>query len=295
MTVTSTKLLLTLAYSAQFSYPLKLTEWFIRCVGRTSREEFSQQTEFLVKGGFVNYVGDKVFIPGKEKDIALREEREQSSQTKRFELQPLLHLLTLIPWIEGVAITGSAAVNNAGEQDDIDLLIVTAQNRLWLVRPLVIFFAFLKGKRRSWASEEKNSWCFNLWLERSTLQQPARTHSLYVAYEVCQADWLIDKNNTRWAFLNANKWVRTYLPQYYSYRLRQPAQLEQAAEQLAWPIVDEVITICNLFSYWAQRIYMARHMTRERVALHMAFFHPRDTQRVISHGLHAIVAAWLNK
>lgn len=295
MSVISTKLILTLAYSAQFSYPLKLSEWFIRCVGKLTRKEFCQQASFLIKSGFVNYMGDRVFIPGKEKDSPLREEREQSSKTKRFELQPLLRLLASIPWIEGVAITGSAAVNNAGEQDDIDLLIVTAQNRLWLVRPLVIFFAFLKGKRRSWASEEKNSWCFNLWLERSTLQQPAKTHSLYVAYEVCQAEWLIDKNSTRLAFLNANKWVSTYLPQYYSYRLHQPTQLEQATEQLAWPIVDELLTIGNLLSYGAQRIYMARHMTRERVTLHMAFFHPRDTQRVISHGLHAIVAAWLNK
>ena len=46
-----------------------------------------------------------------------------------------------------VSVTGSLAMNNASsQQDDIDLLIVAARNRVWLTRGLVLLLARLARK-----------------------------------------------------------------------------------------------------------------------------------------------------
>ena len=52
--------------------------------------------------------------------------------------------IATIPFVRMVGITGSLAMNNArSHQDDIDLLIVTARNRVWLARGLVILIVHL--------------------------------------------------------------------------------------------------------------------------------------------------------
>jgi predicted nucleotidyltransferase len=285
------RLLLTLAYTAQFSYPLTTKEWLERSIGtnRFSKHEFLNSITALVTGGHVCYSNGFWCIPGKESDSAVRERRMTATQQKFVELTVLTTFLRKIPWVIGVAITGSAAMNNAEADDDIDILIVTQNNRLWLVRPLVILFAFLRGKRRTWSSEEKNSWCFNLWLERSSLSQPTTSHSIYVAYEVCQTKWVIDRAGTQAAFYSLNSWVNRYIPYYFKSISSAKNVREVVKSPIYVPLISEILTVSNYCWYIAQRLYMHRHMTRERVAYSYAFFHPRDTRTVISEGLRDIV------
>lgn len=285
------RLLLTLAYTAQFSYPLTTQEWLQRSIGtnRYSKQDFSNAITTLVTDGHVCYKNGFWYIPGKESDTAVRERRMTATQQKFVELTVLTNFLRKIPWVIGVAITGSAAMNNAEADDDIDILIVTKNNRLWLVRPLVILFAFLQGKRRTWSSEEKNSWCFNLWLERSALTQPEATRSIYVAYEVCQTKWVIDREGTQAAFYSLNSWVNRYLPYYFRSISQEKKAREVVQSPVYVPLISEILTASNYCWYIAQRLYMHRHMTRECVTYSYAFFHPRDTRTVISQGLRDIV------
>lgn len=291
-----TAILLTLAYSAQFEYPLTTRELYIRLIRigedkrLTSKQTFVEALVELVVQGFVRYDDEYWALSGQETLSQTRTERALATQEKFIELKPLLRFMNWLPGVAGVAITGSAAVQNASAEADVDFLIVTEKNRLWLIRPLVVFFAYLYGKRRTWAREEKNSWCFNLWLERDSLAQPTQTHSLYVAYEVCQAQWLISNQNCKESFYYRNAWAASYLPNFYSWsKVRGVPSTTTRTSATYWPVVSELATIANLVGYGVQRAYMHRHITREKVQYNAAFFHPRDTSSQVSRSFRAIV------
>jgi hypothetical protein len=217
--------------------------------------------------------------------------------------------------VEGLAITGSVAVDNAKLHDDVDFMVVAAPRRLWLVRPLLLLFSQFYGKRRTWRGEEQNSWCFNLWLEPASLRIALHHHSLYTAYEVGQVDWLIEKQSIRTLFFQTNTWSREYIPFFFDHRSRVGARFLPTQIASLWlrhalarkvigvimfvclqlvlafvslvlvpicvflvSIIEYLLDVANFVAYHLQHIYMRRHMTREVVRLDFAAFHPRDTR-----------------
>jgi len=207
--------------------------------------------------------------------------RQQISDQKIKQLWPVVLVARMLPWIAGLAITGSVAVGNATKDDDVDVMVITENNRLWLVRPIIILFSFLLGRRRSWNREEPNSWCFNLWLERGSMQMPLTSRSIYTAYEVCQARWLISKDNVKHEFFITNRWVWNYLPNYFSWEIKTSVKHEAKSNLGGIMIAQEMLNILNVIAFQVQHLYMHRHITRERVGYSHAFFHPRDTGRII--------------
>lgn len=281
MSVIERQIILTLAYCQQFEYPLSVRELWLRLlqpqkgVGLISAKAFSEAVAKLVRGGLVSSQGAYLFLSGAKNLVETREKRSKTSQKKRQELSPLLWLCRWLPWVAGVAITGSLAMNNADEKADADVMIVTENNRLWLVRPMLVLFSFLFGKRRSWNKEEENSWCLNLWLERESLAISQKQRSVYTAYEVLQADWVISKDHVAAEFYQVNAWITQYL---------WTAPVLSVPNSWSWvpvPILTELLSELNKLSYLLQRWYMSAHMTKERVTLHLAFFHPRDTRNLI--------------
>lgn len=216
-----------------------------------------------------------------------RQQLLKESLKKRREAQPLIDYLSQLGWVEGVAITGSLALNSADEKDDADFLIITKHDRLWLTRLLVLYFAIKHGKRRSFAHEEPNSWCFNLWLDTNNLFVPTTKHSLYTAYEACQADWVINRHHTAQKFLIANSWVRQTLPRYYVYRQKANDKLEtnrvgELTRLTNRSILTPIFELLELVAYASQRLYMKRHQTTERVAFGCAWFHPEKKSQIIN-------------
>ncbi|MDQ5950975.1 MAG: hypothetical protein QG639_252, partial [Patescibacteria group bacterium] len=124
-----------------------------------------------------------------------------------------------------------------------------------------------------------NSWCLNLWLEETTLSVIPDKRSVYTAYEVCQARWVISKDSIEEKFLNANSWVLQYIPNYFEYRLQNTSA--SSLEKTSSFAFNSVFNLLNSAAYHTQRWYMQRHMTIERVGKTFAFFHPRDTKRSI--------------
>lgn len=207
--------------------------------------------------------------------------RQEISDQKIAQLWPVVLVARFLPWIAGLAITGSAAVGNAAKNDDVDVMIVTENNRLWLVRPIIVVLSFLFGRRRSWNKEEPNSWCFNLWLERQAVQMPLESRSAYTAYEICQTKWLVSKDRVRQEFFGTNRWVRVLLPNYFSRAINASAKHESQSILSGLPLIQELLNILNVVAFQLQYLYMRRHITRERVGYTSAFFHPRDTGEII--------------
>lgn len=274
----STSVLLTLAYSQVFSKPLTKQEISLRLI-RESNQSFDGALAVLEHKGLVSKNGELWQVnTGQRGLVELRKKRERLSRMKLQELSPFVTMAHWIPWVRGLAVTGSVSVNNADAKDDVDLMIIVQARRLWLVRPLLVLFSFMKGKRRSWNHEESNSWCLNLWLEEQSMSVQPDKRSIYTAYEVCQARWLFSTNNVQHRFLKANEWARKFLPNYFAAELKKASKKEKLKSPT---LFDSALSWLNELAYSVQRWYMKRHMTTERVGVSFAFFHPRDTKRSI--------------
>jgi hypothetical protein len=280
---------LTLGYSDQFEYPLSSLEIARRLIGEsvstpTGVDKALQQ---LHKAGLIDKTDQYYHLPGRQELVKIRLQRTQASAQKQFSVQQFLRLVRFIPWIKGVAITGSLAVANARPESDIDFMIVTQPHRVWLTRLVVLLVTTIMGKRRTSRGELPDSWCFNIWLDMNTLAVPAHKRSLYTAYEVCQADWVYDVAGVQHRFYSENGWAQRYIPQYVAERLQQATGQSTVRSQYvtAAPILRGLIGVLlfgiNYASFLLQKMYMYPHLTRELVYEDMAYFHPRDTQGLV--------------
>lgn len=205
----------TLAYADVFDYPLTAPEIckFLITQQRVDPDKFSR--EILEMRGKKKQIGkESLFfcLPGREKIMALRKKRGQWSQKKLTIASRVARWLKLIPWIKMVAVTGNLAMENSEKDDDIDLLVVTAENRLWLTRLLTVLLVELVSHRRRPADKEaKDKICLNMFLDETHLAVPQKERDLFAAHEVCQLKVLWQKDNLYQDFLKRNQWTKDFL------------------------------------------------------------------------------------
>ena len=162
-----------------------------------------------------------------------------------------IKLLSLFPQIKLVGLSGSISMMNAKEDDDIDLFIITAKNRLFTGRFIALVLAQLLGLRRqrqlrkldtvffdrltpkgpqaivskkvsslSFNNETmkqlnnhvRDKVCLNLFFDESNLKVPKFKQTEFVGHEVLQMKPIIIKGNIYERFLEANLWVFKLFP-----------------------------------------------------------------------------------
>jgi hypothetical protein len=241
----------TLAYFDKYDYPL-------------TREEL----EFWGSGEVASLraINGYYFLPGRSKLVSIRKRREKISQSKWSIARSAGEKLKKFPTIKSVFVTGSLAMNNAGVEDDIDLMLITSVNTLWITR-LVINIFFWAQRRLPGQNLAPDKLCINLWLDESALH--IEPHDLYRAHEVLQAKVLWERNNTHTKFLQANAWVKEFLPN--AYPKTQSSRINVQENK-----IDYWLLIINYLFFAIQYLYMKPKMTSERVTLHSAFFHPKN-------------------
>jgi len=77
-----------------------------------------------------------------------REKRKRISEHKVNLISTYIKLLSRFPQIKLVGLSGTVAMNNAKVNDDIDLFIITAENRLWTGRLVALMLSQLFNLRR---------------------------------------------------------------------------------------------------------------------------------------------------
>lgn len=239
----------TLFYFDKHDFPLTPQELFY-----WSSPKAFHKSQFSTYRGFY-------FLPGRQHIVATRNQRQKVSKEKWQVALQVGEQLKKFSTIQAVFVTGSLAMDNAKSEDDIDLMIVTKANTLWITRILVNLF-LLGIRRRPGQIQVANTVCLNLWLDENHLA--IVPHTLYMAHEILQAKVLWSKNNIASVFLQANKWVNGYLPNAYP---PQPDGKYEVRRNLFFETL-------NYLFFLVQYLYMVPKMTSERVSPGFAFFHP---------------------
>jgi len=213
----------TLAYADIFDYPLTAGEIYrFLIVDKTPAEpSFSRQLKQMVAvEERMKIDGQYFFLKNREETVEERQRREKWSQSKMKIAQRVGGWLRLIPSIKMVAVTGALAMNNTEKEDDIDLLIVTSRDRLWLTRLLAVCLVELVARRRhpsdlpagKHGKQVEDKICLNMFLDEGHLQVPQEERDLFTAHEVCQLKPIWERKNTYQKFLKENQWVKQFLP-----------------------------------------------------------------------------------
>ncbi len=190
----------TIAYADVFDYPLTPAEVHRYLPGvRATREAVEQA---LHDGGFLSGRQGYYTLPGRETLVEVRRERER--QAARLWAYALRYgrAIAALPFVRMVAVTGSLAVDNVGDQPDIDYLIVTAPGRLWMVRAMALAV-------RRLAALQGVELCPNYLITQDALAFPDR--NLYAAHELAQMVPLYGAEVYH-QILQANRWKEQFLP-----------------------------------------------------------------------------------
>jgi len=267
----------TIKYAALFNASLTLKElhsWLIS----SQKYSLKELSSFLSKHPQLQ---KKLIL----KNNPTRLKKIHLTQKKMENIQKLVFALKLIPTIKLVALTGSLSVYNPQKDDDIDLMIITTPNTLWLTRPLIVFIvSFLSKRRKPGSSLTNNQVCLNLWLDQAGLTVPKNKQNLYTAHEVLQIKPLFDRGGIHHQFILANSWVKKYLANAYSLILTKDKfttslvtnHHRHNSDSVFKQSSVKIISTLNSFAFKLQYLYMKKKITNEYVTLHAAYFHPRS-------------------
>ena len=202
---TRSAILSTLCYHDLFDYPLTQSEISKLLIGNSKAGGLTGE-QIQEKNGFF-------FLTGREKIVKIRQRREKISAKKLAIAHQISRWLQLIPSIKMIAVTGAVAVKNAKTDDDIDLLIITRADRLWLTRFFSLLLIEVLGKRRKPQDVDVcDKICLNIWLDEKKLALPKSKRNLFTAHEIYQMITLYQKDNLYQQFLKANQWSIRFLP-----------------------------------------------------------------------------------
>lgn len=262
-------LISTLAYASLFGYPLTKQEiytWLITDAP-VPLEEISNIKKISFYKTYTSL----------EKIRSLSEQRilhEAVSRKKWVIAKKVAHVLSFIPTIQLIGVSGGLSMNNVDEQDDIDFFLIVNPKTVWITRLIVISILQLLGKRRKiYDKDTKDKICTNMFVDTNQLCLSKKEQDLYSAHEVLQMVPLVDKNNTYQKFIFENSWVKNYL-----YNAWKEKSRKQLPFHNALPIVASIYTFFDMPAKYFQLWYMKNHRTTEVVSDTVLRFHPRDTR-----------------
>ena len=129
-------ILRTLAYSDLFDYPLTAEEIWRYQAG--TEYAASEVAEALagdpILRARVSNEGDFYCLSGREDIFAIRVQRARASRRVWRRARAYGRIVSRLPFVRMVAVTGALAMDNLGDRPDIDFLVVTEAGRVWGLR-----------------------------------------------------------------------------------------------------------------------------------------------------------------
>jgi hypothetical protein len=215
---------------------------------------------------FVKQNGVYFYLKGRSSIVSLRKKREYESRFKIQEALKIAKIISFIPFVQFIGLSGSVAMKNCDFHHDIDFFIVTKSHTLWISRFIILSILILmQKKRKPYDIRTQNKICMNMFVTIDSMKMPMSKRNLYTAHEVVQVKPLINKNNTYESFLFENRWVHNYL-----------ANISIPPVGFSHAKTTIIVRGLDTLYFFLQAVYMKRKKTTEYVKKDAAFFHPGD-------------------
>jgi predicted nucleotidyltransferase len=269
MNETQSSILELLQNYAQCEYPLSLEQIHRMLTVKVNKEALTETLQSMQHQQLISIHDTHHWytIQGHETTFRKREDRVDSSKKKLAILDEFGKLLRLCPWINTIVLTGSLALDNAKESDDIDLMIITAPGTMFLCRLYAFTLAKLVGLARRRSVEiQPDAVCINIWLDSCDLVVPIQKVSVYSAREIVNARVIMDKNSMFEGFIHENRWIYEKLPNWNAKVPNSKSQVPRSNTYL-----KRLNNLLGRIQLW----YMRPHITHEIVSKTQLWFHPK--------------------
>ena len=195
-----------MAYFDIFNHPLKKEEikglLGVRANDRNLSENFetllNQQLLFIER----EFISLQMSV---EKLVNKRTEKEQRARLYLKKLPFYTKLISSFPFVRGVAISGSLSKGVMHKKGDIDYFIVTAKNRLWICRTLLILF------KKTFLLNSRKYFCLNYFVDEDNLE--IKDKNIFTAIEVTHLIPVFNSSIFE-TFRIKNNWTEKYFPQF---------------------------------------------------------------------------------
>ena len=201
----------------------------------------------------------------------------------------VLKISKKFPDILFIGISGSVAAEYPKENDDIDLFLITKKNCLWINRLKLRFYIY-KNKiphRKRGQKENKNEFCFNLWLDEDNLLIPENRQNLKNAMDLILLKPILNKNFSYEKLIKINDWAKKYVATGYAGKMSDVrSQMSDTRHKISdirsqmsdtRPKISDLRSqmsdkIVNWLVFWPQYLFMKRKIKTEEIDLYRAFF-----------------------
>lgn len=120
------------------SYPPTINEcwcWLVRSANQTAiPADVAEKLTALVSSGWLITQDDQFALVGRQEIFALRQQRQKFSERKLRRAKFFARSASWLPFVRLVAVTSKLSYNNASDDSDIDLFIVSSSKTLWTTR-----------------------------------------------------------------------------------------------------------------------------------------------------------------
>ncbi|MBI2020400.1 hypothetical protein HYS94_03175 [Candidatus Daviesbacteria bacterium] len=272
-------ILKTLVYADIFDYPLNFFEIHKWLIGRKANlRQVEKSLGKLVQSGKCQVQSGYYFLLGRKSIVVKRKRRERQSLLYIRKVTVISQLLKIIPWIKLVGISGGLAMENAEKGDDIDLIVITAENRLWISRLLALGLLSLTGQRRTtkdFGQKIAGKICLNILLEEDCLEQ--KNKDLYTAHEVLQMRVIWERDGVYSKYLSDNEWVFKFLPNWIAQeKVSKDGKVSNVSKASDTSDISTTFDTLEAISKWFQLKIMQKSIGQERIQEGALYFHPND-------------------
>lgn len=201
-------ILKTLLYYDIFDHPLKRDEIFIFLSQNTipktdilkAIDSYSSDREstFGQRDGYV-YVKPNYHF------ISKRLQKEKYSRKMWKAARFVTHIIKRFPFVRAVLVTGTLSKNSSVKESDLDFMVITAKDRLWISRTLLMLF------KKIFLLNSYKYFCINYYVTEDNLE--VEDKNIFTATEIAHIKatfntGLMDK------YIRSNMWIKDYFPNY---------------------------------------------------------------------------------
>jgi hypothetical protein len=201
-------ILKTLLYYDIFKFPLKDEEIYYLLPSNSIPksniinliDKFSQDRDnpFTGKNGYY-------YVKPNEENIKLRYERERYSK-KMWKLARIItHIIKRFPFVRTVIVTGSLSKNSSDKSSDLDFMVITKKDRLWIARTLLMLF------KKIFLFNSYKFFCINYFISEDKLEIDEKNY--FTATEIVHLKATFNTAGMN-KFISNNSWIKKYFPNY---------------------------------------------------------------------------------
>lgn len=283
MNTLQTDILQTLLYYDIWQYPLNSDELYAFLPHNSiTLQQFKRYLTGEGPGENVAEHQGFYFVKGRSQELVSKRLAMENHARMMWNVARLsMHIIKRFPFVRAVLVSGDLSKNVTTRESDIDFFIITAPNRLWISRTLLIIF------KKIFLLNRKKFFCLNYFATSDHLE--IDEHNIYLATEIAHLKPLYNSGLFR-EYLRANEWIRTYFPNLDIASLTYPRTSERRSllqrvleRSLAIVPADTIDSFLQrkMERVWARRYPEFDHITRNRIfrcTKHESRAYPRNFQ-----------------